>query len=149
MTMTTNHFSNPKQTPRKRPFVVITFVVTTFVYLSSIRQDINQLMGHTPQNISLASSNISSLVLPIVPTIDQSFWCDCLKSHSSGHWHQEYAPVNNDTFNSKDTMRHFFQDEMQWLHGMNIPSFGKTTCNNYRGLQSGKMYVTKLGNQVN
>jgi len=42
----------------------------------------------------------------------------------------------------------FFPDEIQWLKGTNTPSFGRTTCISYERMQSGKMYVTKLGNQV-
>jgi len=57
--------------------------------------------------------------------------------------------VNNKTFDFEDVRMNFFHDEMQWLQGKNIPSFGMKTCNSYEGMKSGKMYVTKLGNQVN
>mmetsp|Transcript_4989 Transcript_4989/g.10098 ORF Transcript_4989/g.10098 Transcript_4989/m.10098 type:complete len:512 (+) Transcript_4989:131-1666(+) len=146
----TTYFSVRKQTPRKQIFLVITFfVVTAFVYLKNIRHEVDQLPIQPilqKKNFSQISSK-PSLMPPLVSKIDRPSWCDALKSHSSGHWHHEYAPVNNKTFDFEDVRMNFFHDEMQWLQGKNIPSFGMKTCNSYEGMKSGKMYVTKLGNQ--
>jgi len=132
----TAYFNVPKQATRKRPFVIISFLFTTLFLYRSISHETNQLIVPTTQkNVSQASSKIDP------------FWCDALKSHFSGHWHHDYAPVEMEKSDSEDLWRNFFPDEIQWLKGTNTPSFGRTTCISYERMQSGKMYVTKLGNQ--